>query len=56
MPGWATVRIDDELAARAATEHLIELGHRRIGYVGGPGVLDFTAPNGGEAGYRGTLR
>ena len=56
VPGWATVRIDDEAAARTATRHLIDLGHRRIAYVGGPGVLDFTAPNAREAGYRGSLR
>ena len=54
VPGWATVRIDDECTARMATEHLIELGHRRIAYVG-PGVLDFTAPNAREAGYRASL-
>ncbi len=55
VPGWATVRIDDEQTARTATEHLIELGHRRIAYVGGPGELDFTAPNARQAGYRDSL-
>jgi DNA-binding LacI/PurR family transcriptional regulator len=55
VPGWATVRIDDEHAARTATAHLAGLGHRRIAYVGGPGVLDFTAPRAREAGYRGAL-
>ena len=57
LPGWATVRIDDELAAQTAMRHLIELGHRRIGYVGGTteGVLDFTAPTARLAGYRGSL-
>jgi LacI family transcriptional regulator, repressor for deo operon, udp, cdd, tsx, nupC, and nupG len=55
VPGWTTVRIDDEQAARTATDHLIALGHRRIGYVGGPGVLDFTAPQAREAGYRDSL-
>ena len=50
VPGWATVRIDDEHTARTATEHLIELGHKRIAYVGGPGVLDFTAPNAATGG------
>jgi LacI family repressor for deo operon, udp, cdd, tsx, nupC, and nupG len=29
------VHIDEEAAARAATEHLIGLGHRRIGLIGG---------------------
>ncbi|WP_028652853.1 LacI family DNA-binding transcriptional regulator [Nocardioides halotolerans] len=56
VPGWSTVRIDDEAAACTATGHLVELGHRRIAYVGGPGELDVTAPNAREAGYRGTLR
>jgi len=27
--------IDDEIALRAATTHLIELGHHRIAYIGG---------------------
>jgi DNA-binding LacI/PurR family transcriptional regulator len=56
VPGWATVRIDDEVAARTAMEHLIGLGHERIAYVGGPGVLDFTAPNKRLAGYHDSLR
>jgi DNA-binding LacI/PurR family transcriptional regulator len=57
VPGWATVRIDDEAAARTATRHLVDLGHRRIAYVGGAteGVLDFTAPAARLAGYRGAL-
>lgn len=28
------VRLDDEAAGRAATEHLLSLGHTRIGYIG----------------------
>lgn len=31
----ATIRIDDRGAARSMTEHLLRLGHRRIGFVGG---------------------
>jgi LacI family transcriptional regulator len=34
-PGFA-LTMDDERAARLATEHLIELGHRRIGFIAGP--------------------
>jgi LacI family transcriptional regulator len=33
--GFAAVHIDEEAAARAATEQLIGLGHRRIGLIGG---------------------
>lgn len=57
LPGWATVRIDDDLAARTATRHLLDLGHRRVAYVGGSteGVLDFTAPIERVTGYRDTM-
>lgn len=57
LPGWATVRIDDHQAAATAMQHLLSLGHRRIGYVGGAieGVLDFTAPTARLAGYRESL-
>ena len=33
-PNLSSVIIDDVAGARAAVEHLIELGHRRIGYIG----------------------
>jgi DNA-binding LacI/PurR family transcriptional regulator len=57
VPGWSTVRIDDEAAARSAVQHLAALGHHRIAYVGGAteGVLDFTAPVARLAGYRAGL-
>ena len=32
-----TVGVDERFAGQLATEHLIELGHRRIGFVAGPG-------------------
>jgi LacI family transcriptional regulator len=34
--GGIRLTMDDERAARIATEHLIGLGHRRIGFVAGP--------------------
>lgn len=43
-PGLHAVNFDDARAARVATEHLIQQGHRRIGYIGpltenpGPGA------------------
>jgi LacI family repressor for deo operon, udp, cdd, tsx, nupC, and nupG len=55
VPGWATVRIDDGRAARTATRHLLDLGHRRIAYVSGPGALDFTTPTSRLEGFRRTM-
>ena len=54
VDGWASVRIDDVAAARIAMGHLIGLGHRRIGYVGGSleDQLDFAAPLDRLTGYR----
>ncbi|MBI5567843.1 MAG: LacI family DNA-binding transcriptional regulator [Chloroflexi bacterium] len=37
-----SVALDDEAAARVATEHLIELGHRRIAMITGPLIEDCT--------------
>src|SRR4051794_29027077 len=31
-----SVAVDDELGGRLAADHLLDRGHRRIGYVGGP--------------------
>jgi LacI family transcriptional regulator, repressor for deo operon, udp, cdd, tsx, nupC, and nupG len=46
LPGVARVGIDDLAAARTATAHLLELGHRRIAMVGGRPYerIPFTAP------------
>jgi LacI family transcriptional regulator len=36
LPGSATVRVDHTAGGRLATEHLLELGHRRIAHIAGP--------------------
>jgi LacI family transcriptional regulator len=36
LPDMDTIGVDEVAAARAMTEHLIERGHRRIGFVTGP--------------------
>lgn len=48
-----TVRVDDAAAARLATEHLLELGHTRIGYVAGPEGSQTSDRR--EQGYRAAL-
>jgi DNA-binding LacI/PurR family transcriptional regulator len=54
VPGWASVRIDDDATAHIAMRHLADLGHERIGYIGGSleDQLDFAAPLDRLAGYR----
>ncbi|MET0885988.1 MAG: LacI family DNA-binding transcriptional regulator [Mycetocola sp.] len=34
---WMTIGSTNWMGARAATDHLLELGHSRIGWIGGPG-------------------
>ncbi|MEJ3744634.1 LacI family DNA-binding transcriptional regulator [Actinomycetes bacterium KLBMP 9797] len=57
VPGWPSIRIDDVAAARAATEHLIGLGHRRIAHISGDpsDELAFTAHLDRRQGYREAL-
>lgn len=51
------VQIDDHEAARLATQHLLDLGHTHIAYVGAlpPGVFDFDTPTSRRDGVRATL-
>jgi len=40
VPGMSTIAIDDVAAGALATRHLLELGHRSIGYIGGVPTSD----------------
>jgi len=57
VTGCASVRIDDGLAAAAATQHLIDLGHRDIGHLHGgqEDELNFTVPRLRTMGFEETL-
>ena len=56
LPGIASLYIDDELGGRMATEHLIELGHRRIAFVGEwEDVIGFRPAAKRRAGYRAAM-
>ncbi len=41
-PGISTVGIDNVADARQATQYLIELGHKRIAFLGGDAAYDYT--------------
>ena len=44
LEGASSITIDNRAAARRAVEHLIELGHTRIGLVAGPALPDLPTP------------
>lgn len=58
VPGFSSVRIDDVDAARRAVQHLVSLGHRRIGLIAGERdePMLFTAPLDRRRGYQAALR
>jgi DNA-binding LacI/PurR family transcriptional regulator len=58
MPGIHTVRIDDVEVGRTATRHLVQLGHRRIAFVGGDPShhLGFPVAPDRRRGYEDVLR
>ncbi|WP_189045804.1 LacI family DNA-binding transcriptional regulator [Micromonospora sonchi] len=58
VPSWPCVRIDDVAAARTATRHLLDLGHRRIAHISGDpdDELAFTAHLDRRRGYQEALR
>jgi DNA-binding LacI/PurR family transcriptional regulator len=58
VPEWPSVRVDDDAVARTAVQHLVDLGHERIAYVGqlSETPLDSTTPRTRLEGYRATMR
>jgi LacI family transcriptional regulator len=36
---WCSVGVDDHYGGKVATSHLIERGHRRVGFIGGPDTI-----------------
>lgn len=58
VPEWPSVRVDDGAVARTAVQHLIDLGHERIAYIGQltDDGLDLATPRARLEGYRSTLR
>ncbi len=54
---FSSLTVDNHQGARLATEHLLGLGHRRIGFVGGhqPEPFDFPIPSQRRAGYEAAL-
>jgi LacI family transcriptional regulator, repressor for deo operon, udp, cdd, tsx, nupC, and nupG len=57
LPGVRTLSIEDVEVARLATEHLLSLGHRNIGHIGGSNEseMDFHVPTNRRAGYEAAL-
>jgi LacI family transcriptional regulator, repressor for deo operon, udp, cdd, tsx, nupC, and nupG len=56
QPGVTSVTIDDVLTARIATQHLLNLGHRRIGIIGGQPIRGpFTAEHDRNQGFLSAL-
>ncbi len=52
-PGFHTTRIDDKQGARTAVRHLLEMGHRRVGLIGGDteDPMRFTPPHHRRVGF-----
>lgn len=57
LESWPSVSIDDVHVAEVAVQHLIDLGHTRIAYVGGSArqALEFATPSARQRGYHQTM-
>ena len=49
-----SISLDDEAGMSVAVEHLIELGHSKIAYIGGPAIIDISRRR--LAGYKRAMR
>lgn len=58
VPGWSSIAIDDNAGGRLATDHLIDLGHRRVGFIGDAenNEFGFTSSHLRRLGYRSALQ
>ena len=56
LPQIPSVGIDDVEVGRLAAQHLIDLGHRRIGLINGPDELPFIVPHHRQNGFEAALR
>lgn len=56
LPQIPSVGIDDVKVGRIATQHLLELGHRRIALINGPDELPFVVPSYRQTGFEEAMR
>ncbi|MEO6653792.1 MAG: LacI family DNA-binding transcriptional regulator [Ilumatobacteraceae bacterium] len=56
LPSVPSVGIDDVEVGRLAAQHLLDLGHRRIGLINGPATVPFRVPHQRQLGFEGAMR
>lgn len=56
LPTITSVGIDDVEVGRIAAEHLLRLGHRRIGLINGPEFFPFVVPHQRQLGFETAMR
>ena len=56
LPTVTSVGIDDVEVGRLAADHLLQLGHRRIGLINGPETFPFIVPHQRQHGFETALR
>ncbi len=56
LPTITSVGIDDVEVGRIAAEHLLQLGHRRIGLINGPEFFPYVVPHQRQRGFETAMR